>query len=267
MGGAAKEGWRYDRTPELDLILFFSEADFDGASGATVLIPSPVGTDGLQINQLCGAGQGMCNDLQRFGATSLNAGIDVVGRTVRRTPPNPGNLLEAREEGRSQITRGVTTDDNRVVFANPVTPTVQIYGLDRAAGGASRLVVAFAIPGDQITGTQPPAAGGRTVYPIRISLMATVSGSALRFDLDTVRNFAVATPLERVSSSPPWWSCPSPLAPTKQRSALSVGGTRCLGPTGCRRRAANGGRLDLSSIVLAEREAESHGIRAHRGAA
>jgi hypothetical protein len=249
VGGTAKEGWRYVRTPEPDLILFFGEADFDGASGATVLIPSVAGADGQQLNQLCGAGQGMCDDLQRF---SQPAGTTRGMRTqIRRSSASPSDLAQAREEGRAQITRSVTTDDNRLTFAKPVTPTVQIYGLDRAAGGASRLVVAFAIPGDQITGTQPPAAGGRTVYPVRIRLMATTPGNARRFDLDTVRTFATAAPLRAGQFLTAMVELPVP--PGTYQASLVIsqsdeqGALARLDAVAAPNRS---GGLDLSSIVL-----------------
>jgi hypothetical protein len=189
-GGVAMEGWRYDRAPEPDLILFFAEADFDGQSGASVLIPTPAGERGLAINQLCGNAQGMCDELLLF---SQPEGVGAKGFNRRASPAEV--LQEHRELGRQQITRGVTTDNHRRTFTQLLQPTVQIYGLDKAGGGTPRLLVSFAVPGERLLGTQPPEAGGRTVYPLRIQLMTTARGSARRFDLDTVRNFASARPL------------------------------------------------------------------------
>lgn len=210
-GGTAMEGWRYTRAPEPDLVLFFAETDFDGTSGASVLVPTPAGMGGLVINQLCGNQQGMCDELIRFSQPEgvMNSGtLDARGRMVaaggRSAVPNQFQtrgatgadvIREAREIGRQQIVRGVTTDDFRPSFDALLQPMVQIYGLDRSGGGSPRLLVTFAIPGDKLVGTKPPAAGGRTVYPIRIRVMSTILGSPDRFDIDTTRNFAVATPL------------------------------------------------------------------------
>jgi hypothetical protein len=72
---------------------------------------------------------------------------------------------------------------------------VQIYGLDRASGGAGRAVVAFAVPGAQLEHTSPPEAGGRAVYPMRVEVMLSRRSDGARFDLDTLRRFATAAPL------------------------------------------------------------------------
>lgn len=211
-GGTAMEAWRYERAPEPDLVLFFAEADFDGTSGASVLVPTPAADGGRVIHQLCGGARGMCDELIRFAASEgpLNNGEGGTRRTVAAgagyippTPrfasgaaPVPTDVIRAEvERGRAQIRRGTTTDDHRRSFEQLLEPTVQFYGLDRAGGGAPRLLVSFAIPGDKLLGTQPPAAGGRTVYPIRVQLMATARGRAQRFDVDTVRNFATPAPL------------------------------------------------------------------------
>lgn len=202
-GGTVMEAWRYDRAPEDDLILFFAEADFDGQSGATVLIPNPASAGGLAINQLCGNARGMCDDLLRF---SQPEGVVNRGFLVRRGslgPPAPlesqplqtQTLASTREDGIRQITRGVTSDDHRRTFATMLRPSVQIYGLDRAGGGAPRVLASFAIPGERLVGTQPPEAGGRTVYSVRIQVMTTQPSTGRRFDLDTLRHFATPAPL------------------------------------------------------------------------
>jgi hypothetical protein len=73
---------------------------------------------------------------------------------------------------------------------------VQLYGLDRGGGDGPRAVAAFAIPGEQLLYSQPPAAGGRSVYSIRFRLSA-VDEAGERRDLDTLRHFAVPTPLAK----------------------------------------------------------------------
>jgi hypothetical protein len=204
-GGTAMEGWRWDRAPEPDLVLFFAEADFDGTSGASVLVTTPAASGGLVINQLCGNAQGMCDELLRFSQPEgvMNAGGGAGRRRIGASgqaanPAAQANIInDARDVGRQQIIRGVTTDDYRPTFEEPLKPVVQIYGLDRSGGGAPRLLVAVALPGERLHGTQPPAAGGRTVYPVRFAVMATVKGRPERFDLDTIRQFAVREPLAK----------------------------------------------------------------------
>ena len=189
-GGSPMEGWRYDRAPEPDLVLFFAETMFDGTSAASILVSTPAGQGGRTINQLCGNQRGMCDHLIRY---SQPAGVN--SRGIRTSGAPPEVILDAREIGRRQIIRGVTTDDFRPRFDALLEPVVQLYGLTRAGGFGPRLLVTFAIPGERLLGSKPPEAGGRTVYPIRIRVMATIAGVPDRFDLDTTRMFAVATPL------------------------------------------------------------------------
>jgi hypothetical protein len=202
-GGTVMEAWRYARAPEDDLVLFFAEADFDGNSGATVLVPSPMGVGGLAINQLCGNGQGMCDELLRF---SQPEGVVNRGFLVRRGnlgPPAPiesqplqtQHLATARDAGIRQIERGLTSDNHRRAFSELLRPAVQIYGLDHEGGASPRVLVSFALAGDRLTGSAPPEAGGRTIYPVRVQVMATAPGSGRRVDLDTLRYFATARPL------------------------------------------------------------------------
>src|SRR5690606_4755513 len=145
--------------------------------------------------------------LVRFGASEgpVMSGMGGTRRVVRagEEPPTPErlsgggqvptNVIRAeRERGRNNIVRGVTTDDHRRNFETLLEPVVQIYGVDRAGGGDPRLLVSFAIPGERLAGTRPPAAGGRAVYPIRVQLMTRRHGRAERYDVDTIRNFASA---------------------------------------------------------------------------
>ncbi|MBK7595983.1 MAG: hypothetical protein IPJ11_12235 [Gemmatimonadetes bacterium] len=104
-------------------------------------------------------------------------------------------IQRLHRNGLDAITEATTTDDNARPFARAFAPTVQIYGLDRASGGAGRAVVAFAIPGAQLEYTTPPEAGGRAVYPVRVEVMLSRRSDGARFDLDTLRRFATAAPL------------------------------------------------------------------------
>lgn len=203
-GGTAKEAWMYRRAGEEPLILFFAETDFDGTAGASVLVPTIAGADLQQIGQLCGAGLGMCDELLRYAQTEgprLTGGIDNrrsaggLGNPTTSPRPQTQQMTALRDQGLTQIRRAVTTDANPVTFSQPIEPIAQIYGLDVAVGGSPRLVVAFAIPGDKLSYSNPPEAGGRSVYPLRIRVLSADAGTGRRVELDTTRQFATAQPL------------------------------------------------------------------------
>lgn len=264
-GGTAMEAWRYERAPDPDLVLFFAEADFDGTSGASVLVPTPAADGGRVIHQLCGGARGMCDELIRFAASEgpLNSGAGTTRRNLATNmPPEtrvgvsqvPTDVIRDEvERGRAQIRRGTTTDDHRRSFEQLLEPTVQFYGLDRAGGGAPRLLVSFAIPGDKLVGTQPPAAGGRTVYPIRVQLMATARGRAERFDVDTVRNFATASPLVAGQFLTAVIELPLPAGTYAATVVLSQeGGRGALSRIDAVVAPPHGDELSLSSLVLGQ---------------
>ncbi len=201
-GGTAQEAWMYRRPGEEPLILFFAETDFDGTAGASVLVPTIAGADLQQIGQLCGAGLGMCDELLRYAQTEgprLTGGISnrrAGAAPVTSARPQTQTMTALREQGLTRIRRAVTTDANPVTFSQQIEPIAQIYGLDVAAGGSPRLVVAFAVPGDKLSYSNPPEAGGRSVYPLRIRVLSADVGTGRRVELDTTRQFATAQPLK-----------------------------------------------------------------------
>src|SRR5690606_38015039 len=143
------------------------------------------------------------------------------------------------------------TDDHRRSFEQLLQPMVQIYGLDKAGGGTPRLLVSFAIPGDKLWGTQPPAAGGRTVYPVRIQLMTTARGTPRRYDIDTTRNFATAQPLGAGQFLTGTLELPVPPGTYAATVVLSqMDGRGALSRIEAVSAPTNGNRLSISSIVL-----------------
>lgn len=199
VGGTAGEAWLYRRSGEPSLVLFFAETDFDGSTGASVLIPTPAGGSPEAINQLCGGGVGLCDGLQGNAVTAgrgsaMNGAPNRIGASSIRVSPD--QIRKQREAGIEQIKRAVTTDAFPRTFDAPLDPIAQVYGLDRAAGGSPRLVVAFALPGEKLTYSTPPEAGGRAVYPVRVRLLSINQATGARFELDTLRQFAAATPLK-----------------------------------------------------------------------
>lgn len=205
--GLALEVWRYDR-PEGPLLLQFKEQNFDGQVGASVLTPTLVTADPRQRDQLCHLDTTLCSmnadprssqlqagSVRGAGARGLGANAGTAIATNDARVNNAAHVETMRRAGIETIRTATTTDDNRRRFVKAFAPAVQVYGLDRAEGGAPRLVVAFAVPGAELEYTTPPEAGGRAVYPVRLELMVARRGDGRRFDLDTLRRFATAAPL------------------------------------------------------------------------
>jgi hypothetical protein len=100
-----------------------------------------------------------------------------------------------QQKGLEHVKRAISTDEFVRPFAASLHPVVQVYGLDRLPGGSPRLVVPFAIPGDELKTSA--TVGGRTIYPVHLQLMAIRSRDGRRFDLDTLREFAAAHELRK----------------------------------------------------------------------
>lgn len=192
-GGLAMEAWLYVRGVDAGLVLFFIESDFDGQSGASVLVPTPAGLNGLGINQLCGGGGGFCDELLRYGAPAgVWKGIASNGAALA----GAGQIADARAVGRERIQRATTTDAAPLRFPRSLEPLVQIYGVRARSMSRPIALAAFAIPADRLLGTQPAAAAGRTVYSIQMRL-SLLDRAGRRFDVDTTRHFVVSRPLEK----------------------------------------------------------------------
>jgi hypothetical protein len=218
-GGYAEEAWQYRRAGEPPIVLFFKEANFQGTTGASTLIPTIAGTDGIAMQQLCGQLNGMCDQLQpgsllgesgfasagasTTGRGNTNFGTSFAGRAgngrrgvmATGVPLQPEQIVQERDRGTYNIGRATTTDAFPQTFAAPLDPITQIYGLMRATDGAPRLVVAFAIPGEKLSHVTSPEAAGRPVYLLHIQVLGANDANGKRFQMDTVRQFVTATPL------------------------------------------------------------------------
>ena len=196
--GEALEIWRYDRSNG-PLILQFRETDFDGRMDATVLVTSLLSLPVPLRNQICHVDRTLCPASGRFQAFS--GPVDRVLQSLETETMREGALLspeaivKSAERGKHFIDVATTTDAFPREFTHKVEPSVQIFGLDRAAGGDPRLVVAFAIPGDQLSHGTQAGSDTRTIYPVRIQLMAARERDGMRVDLDTLRQFATPTAL------------------------------------------------------------------------
>lgn len=201
VGGEALAVWVYDRD-EGRLVLLFREENFDGQVGASSLVPTLLDVPPRFRDQFCHLEPSLCSSVSTVSEEDNRApmGMGRLGTPRQRTTLSDNGRISTAmvqrsvEVGSENIVAATTTDAHPRSFTGKVTPAVQLYGLDRGGGDGPRAVGAFAIPGDQLVYTQPPAAGGRSVYSVRFRLSA-VDEAGQRRDLDTLRHFAVPAPL------------------------------------------------------------------------
>lgn len=197
VGGKAMEAWKYDNL-QPPLVLQFAEENFVGQIGATKLVPTLINEPGRFRDQFCGMIQSLCavetgdpanpprstgrTPAQRFLTDNGRVTAAVIDRVVR--------------EGRQEIARATTTDANPRTFTKSITPLVQFYGLIAPDENRSVGLATFAVPGDQLEWTKPAAAGGRTVYTVRM-VLALLDKDGHRTDVDSTRYFATPQPLAK----------------------------------------------------------------------
>lgn len=168
--GQAYEVWRY-RGADGGLVLFFREDDLDGAVGAGTLVDLP-GLSPVQIDQLCGARRGICDELERFGAPGVPMRPEI---GVRRGAPPPEVVQRVRERGQAHAVAALTTDTHRPAFERDLPITAQLYGL-HPPDGVPLLLFAFALP----TSSLPTAPEQRLT--IRLDAMSHCDGSRSTVD-------------------------------------------------------------------------------------
>lgn len=257
-GGEAMQVWAYDRI-EPRLVLQFREENFVGQAGATRLVPSLLNVAGRFRDQFCGVEASLCAMITSSEDQKYNDADGLarsgVGRRYAQARTDGGRITPAVvdrvvREGQAQIERATTTDANPRVFEKSVQPIVQLYGLMVPGAGRSVALAAFALPADQLEWTQPPAAGGRTVYSVRM-LLSLLGPDGRRLDVDTLRHFAVPRPLDKGQYLS--GTLEVPLAPGRYQGSLLLtqadgrGAVATLPGIGV---PSPTGRLALSSIVL-----------------
>lgn len=269
VGGEALAVWVYDRG-DATMTLQFREQNFDGQSGATSLVPTLIDVPARFRDQFCSLEVSLCstentvskNDMMvtmdGSGRNRIGGGARAVTEGGRITSTLVGNLVE---RGEAMIARATATDAHPREFAARVTPAVQLYGLDRPGQGA-RAVAAFAIPGDQLAYTQPPEAGGRSVYTIRMQ-MSAIDALGQRRDLDTLRRFAVPAPLAKGQLLQGMLEMVLPGGRHTMALVLTQDdGRGAVSSLGAVPVPMGGGRLGISSLVLGR---EGSGIRWQSG--
>lgn len=209
VGGLALEVWRYERA-DGPLVLQFMETDFDASNEATVLVPTLLTLSPAMRNQVCALESSLCSADQRFpGGPVLAEGkrlcssLDSVSNlamalngevALEGTRLTPDAIIRARDNGRAQIDRAITTDSYHRDAEHEIRPSLQLFGLARTDGGAPRLVAAFALPRDQLKAAKSNTDGSE--YPVAIQLMAS-DASGHRVDLDTLRTFVTSVASEK----------------------------------------------------------------------
>ncbi|MGH7593012.1 MAG: hypothetical protein ACRELE_04065 [Gemmatimonadales bacterium] len=109
-------------------------------------------------------------------------------------------ILKARDQGRREIDLATTTDSYQRDFTGTIHATVQVFGLDLAVGGAPRIVVAYALPADDLMFAGSDSAPRQVVYPVRVQLMVANSRTGRRIDIDALRRFSGGEPAGRGAS-------------------------------------------------------------------
>ena len=129
--------------------------------------------------------------------------VDPIARVLEREVHAEGTLLgtaaitRARDQGRQEIDLATTTDTYRREFSRVIHPSVQIAGLDRATDGVPRVVIAYALPAEEL-GVVPAESAGKGVrYPVRIQVMLANARTGQRSDIDTLPALVVDAPLGR----------------------------------------------------------------------
>ena len=216
--------WVYHRNGN-PLVLSFREVNFDGQVGASQLTPTLITANPILRNQLCHLDASICaqnaapNPYSRADFGSLKGSGLTEGpltptqqlakmtqadpASAARTVTNAAELASGaklhrlRDEGLAAIDTATQTDRYRPPLARAMTPSVVIYGLDRAQDRGPCVIAAFAIPGEQLTPLPATETNGRTVYPVRVRLLTAQLRDGKRIDLDTTRWFTTTKPLAK----------------------------------------------------------------------
>ena len=115
-------------------------------------------------------------------------GLDPVYEHIAASPGlgRGSQLARERERGREAIATATTTDSYLLHYDHPLRAVVQRYGLAPRGPGSSRLLVVYAVPGEDL------AAAGRDSIPLRLHLIA-LDAAEQAVETDSVRTVAVPT--------------------------------------------------------------------------
>jgi hypothetical protein len=82
------------------------------------------------------------------------------------------------------------TDSYTLLFRREIRPVVQVYALGRPELGTGRILVVFALPGDQLVAEpKEPGRPAGVLYPVEARVSATDSVQRLSRTIDSIRQF------------------------------------------------------------------------------
>ncbi|HEY4321605.1 MAG TPA: hypothetical protein VGM77_10585 [Gemmatimonadales bacterium] len=184
LGGTAMEVWKYN-LPTGPLVLQFQQKDFSGTVSASVLMPTLVTGNAETRDQVCYLETSLCsrafNPLTGKGSTVAE---------VMQGQMTPSRIEAAYLKGSAQIHTAITTDNDVHQFAVAMHPKVQVYGLAHA-GSAPRIVLPFALPGDELDADSGSTAS-RVIYTVRLQAMAEDHATGELLQADTTRRFVAS---------------------------------------------------------------------------
>jgi hypothetical protein len=119
----------------------------------------------------------------------------LIARTAN--PPLDAPFIYARErrEGYWADSLVTTSDANPPPFAKLLAPAIELHALDRVPGGAPQLVIAFAIPGEQVADDKTHSGVAAYGHPIHLHAALYRSSDGRRIDFDTTATFGPRRPL------------------------------------------------------------------------
>ncbi|MES2305622.1 MAG: hypothetical protein V4558_08945 [Gemmatimonadota bacterium] len=202
VGGQAIEGWSYERDGGTPLVLYFKEEDFDGQAGASALTPQILTSYPQERGQLCQLDPATCpfsadprvTTLATYGGRTPSPQRRMLAGAAGTT--SNISVVAAATRGKASIDTATSTDRFARRFTRAVTPTVQILSVRQAVDGTPRMLLVFALPGEQLSSVALAEAGGRTGYAVHLVASAARHGDGRRFVMDTIRNFATPHPLK-----------------------------------------------------------------------
>jgi GWxTD domain-containing protein len=206
----AVEVWTY-HLPTGPLVLQFREADFGGSAQANTMVPTLLTISPGILDQICDPETLPCPAWPKFGPitpqdTNLvppvgddSACADVVARILNRVVHygnmTPEKIAHARDKGRAMIDEATTTDGFPRDFSHAVHPSVQMVALLNVLDSTPRLVVAYALPGNELSHDSLGFGSGRLLYPVRVQLMAARRRDGKRVDQDVNHQFTTTSVL------------------------------------------------------------------------
>jgi len=101
---------------------------------------------------------------------------------------------------RSDASAGLRTDSYTLRFPRQLDPVVQVYGVGHPGSGTGRILVVFALPGEQLkAGVGEPGRPPGVLYPLETRISATDSASRVSRALDSIRHFLTPDTLRKGS--------------------------------------------------------------------